>query len=313
MCFEPFQIALVKNGIELTRKRTVTLQINTGPVCNQSCRHCHLEAGPHRREAMDRRTMDAVIAYAARGRFEAADVTGGAPELNPDIRRLLEGLHLSVARVILRTNLTALNTPDGKSIAEFCKKLGTVITASFPSMSASQSEAQRGEGNFQTSIAVLRYLNGLGYGAPGSGLILNLVSNPGGAFLPPSQDETENRFRKDLQSRWGVVFDDLFALANAPLGRFRKWLIESGNFEPYMARLAASFNPCTVDGLMCRTLVSVSWDGHLYDCDFNLAAGLPMSGGARLHVSEMDAAPPEGLRIAVSDHCYACAAGPGFT
>jgi len=195
---------------------------------------------------------------------------------------------------------------------ELCKKHRVVIVASFPSLDPSQAESQRGEGTFQDSIAVLKRLNSLGYGQEGSGLELDLVSNPTGAFLPPSQAQAEKRFRQELERKWGIVFNHLFTFANVPLGRFRSWLKRSGNYQKYMEKLASHFNPGAVEGLMCRTLVSVSWDGYLYDCDFNLAERLPMDG-RKIHVSEMVAPPEPGTPIAVSDHCYACTAGTGFT
>jgi radical SAM/Cys-rich protein len=312
MSVETFRAALIKNGLELSRKKTVILQINTGLLCNQLCRHCHLDAGPHRKETMGRETIEAVIAYARRAQFQVADVTGGAPELCAGIEYLLEGLSGAAPQVILRTNLSALNTGSGRRLANLCRDMKTVLTGSFPSTDSRQTEAQRGHSVFEESLAALKYLNGLGYGRPGSPLKLNLIANPAGAFLPGPQNGLEKQFRKELLSKWGIEFTNLFALANAPLGRFRQWLTASGNFDRYMARLAASFNPCAVENLMCRTLVSVSWDGFLHDCDFNLAAGIPMDGRP-VHVSEMEGPPPEGTRIVVSDHCYACTAGAGFT
>ncbi len=187
-----------------------------------------------------------------------------------------------------------------------------VIVASFPSLNELQTDSQRGDGMFKVCINALKKLNVLGYGREGSGLELNLVSNPTGAFLPPSQSETEKRFRQVLDNIWGVVFNNLFNFANVPLGRFRQWLIKSGNFDKYIQKLFSSFNPCAVDNVMCRTLVSVSWDGYLYDCDFNLAKGLFM-GGLKLHVSEMAGPPEKDSHIATADHCYTCTAGAGFT
>jgi radical SAM/Cys-rich protein len=187
-----------------------------------------------------------------------------------------------------------------------------VIVASLPSTNEAQADSQRGRGIFQTSLDTLRKLNAMGYGQDGTGLELDLVSNPTGAFLPTPQGQTEQRFREILTKKWGIVFNHLYSFANAPLGRFRQWLLQSENLESYLQRLASSFNPCAVEGLMCRTLVSVSWDGILYDCDFNLARDLPM-GGRRTHVSHMEGPPEPGSPIAVGDHCYTCTAGAGFT
>jgi radical SAM/Cys-rich protein len=243
---ETFRQTLAKQALKLERGKTTTLQINVGLLCNQSCRHCHLDAGPHRPENMSAQTAQEVIA------------------------------------------------------------------ASFPSTNEAQADSQRGRGIFQTSLDTLRKLNAMGYGQDGTGLELDLVSNPTGAFLPTPQGQMEQRFREILTKKWGIVFNHLYSFANAPLGRFRQWLLQSENLESYLQRLASSFNPCAVEGLMCRTLVSVSWDGILYDCDFNLARDLPM-GGRRTHVSRMEGPPEPGSPIAVGDHCYTCTAGAGFT
>ncbi len=310
--FEPFSRCLSKAGLEIIREQARILQINLGLLCNQECQHCHLAAGPSRREVMDTKTVEDVVAFAERCNFETADITGGAPELNPNLVPLIDKLSPFIPRIMLRSNLTALHDGKWKHVIESCQTHRVVIVASFPSLDALQAESQRGAGTFRQAITVLKKLNSLGYGREGSGLELDLVSNPTGAFLPPSQAEAEKRFRMELERRWGIVFNHLFTFANVPLGRFRSWLKRSGNYLKYMEKLACQFNPEAVEGLMCRTLVSVSWDGYLYDCDFNLAGGLPMQC-RRIHVSEMARAPEPGSPIAVSDHCYACTAGPGFT
>ncbi len=309
---EPFSQCLSRGELQLVRDQAKILQINVGLLCNQKCRHCHLDAGPGRKEVMSLETMGAVVAFVRRCKFEIADITGGAPELNPHITELIQRLMPLVPQIMLRSNLTAFHDSKGESLMEFCKKNRVGIVASFPSLDLTQLESQRGEGTFEESITVLRRLNALGYGQEDSGLELNLVSNPTGAFLPPRQGQAEKRFRTELKRRWDIVFNHLFTFANAPLGRFRSWLKRSGNYDAYIKKLASHFNPQAVEGLMCRTLVSVSWDGYLYDCDFNLADGLPMDG-RKIHVSEMGAPPKEGVPIALSDHCYACAAGAGFT
>ena len=307
---EPFRQTLARHGLELTRAQTTTLQINMGLLCNQVCHHCHLEAGPDRLEVMDARTVDAVVACAERLRVQVIDITGGAPELNPNLGALIERLSPLVPRLMLRSNLTALAEGDRDFLVDLCRDNRVVIIASLPSLNEAQAESQRGRGMFRRSIAALQRLNAMGYGR--SHLELDLVVNPTGAFLPPAQEQTARRFREVLERKWGVTFNHLFAFANVPLGRFRHWLERSGNLETYMARLAAGFNPCAVPGLMCRTLISVSWDGFLFDCDFNLARGLPL-GGRRTHVSELGDLPAPGTAIAVSDHCYTCTAGAGFT
>jgi radical SAM/Cys-rich protein len=309
---EPFKVTLSRHGLSLKRDRTETLQINVGLLCNQRCRHCHLSAGPDRTENMHSETVDEVVAYAQRSRFETIDITGGAPELNPNLVHLIEKLAPFAQKIMLRSNLTALNDCKRDHLMGLLKEHRVVVVASFPSLNESQADSQRGRGVFQKSISTLKKLNAMGYGQDGSGLELNLVSNPTGAFLPPSQAQTEKRFHQTLQQEWGISFNNLFSFANVALGRFLQWLFESGNFEAYLQRLASNFNPCAVEGLMCRTLVSVSWDGYLYDCDFNLGKGLFM-GGRKVHVSEMPGPPEQGSPIAVADHCYTCTAGAGFT
>ena len=309
---ETFKQTLGTHGIKLERAETTTLQVNVGLLCNQSCLHCHLEAGPGRRENMSAETAEAVIAYARRSEFEIVDITGGAPELNPNLVMLIEGLSAPGRRLMLRTNLSVLNDGTREHLFDLLKIHQVVFVASFPSLNEAQADSQRGNGTFLSAIAALKKLNAIGYGLEGSGLELNLVSNPAGAFLPASQKEMENRFRQVLKQKFGIVFNNLFVFANMPLGRFRQWLIRSGNLEAYLARLVSTFNPCAVDGLMCRTLVSVSWDGYLYDCDFNLSRDLPL-GGRKVHVSQIKGRPQPGSPIAVAEHCYTCTAGSGFT
>jgi radical SAM/Cys-rich protein len=307
----PFKATLAQHNLQLVRDRTHTLQINMGYLCNQVCRHCHLNAGPGRNENMDAETAAAVVAYAARSNFETIDITGGAPELNSNLPRLIEDISPHATRLMLRSNLSAMRDKLPQLMG-LLQDHRVAVVASFPSVNITQTDAQRGEGFFQESVAVLKQLNKIGYGHKNSGLILDLVSNPTGAYLPPSQEQAQQRFHQVLESRWGVVFNSLFSFANVPLGRFRDWLIKTNNFNSYMTKLSASFNPCAVEGLMCRSLVSVSWDGYLYDCDFNLARGLPMCG-RKIHVSEMKDPPDQGSLIATADHCYTCTAGSGFT
>ncbi len=307
-----FAELLADHGLTLVRGETRTLQINVGYRCDLACRHCHLSAGPHRHEIMTRATMDEVIAYARRGEFRLADVTGGAPELVPDLEHLLTGLAHTVPQVMLRTNLTALGCDERIHLLELCRQLRIVLVASFPAVTASQLESQRGKGAWEASVAMLRQLNAVGYGIPGSGLELHLVANPAGAFLPQGQAAAERQYKRMLAERLGLSFNRLFIFANAPLGRFRSWLEQSGNEPGYMAKLTAAFNPGAVEGLMCRSLVSIAWDGTVYDCDFNQAAEFPL-GGARRHVSEMGGAPAAGSTIATGRHCFACTAGAGFT
>lgn len=309
---EPFKETLARHGIELIRQETSTLQVNVGLLCNQKCRHCHLDAGPQRREIMSEKTVQQVIGLAKRHRFSTIDITGGAPELNPHIETLLNELAPLTATLIFRSNLTAINDAKRSRLIDICRKNRATIVASFPSINESQAEAQRGHGVFAASLTTLRVLNSRGYGRNGSGLQLNLVSNPTGAFLPAGQTETEKRFRQTLDRKWGITFSRLYTFANVPLGRFHSWLEKTGNLENYQQKLAQGFNPCAINGLMCRSLISVSWDGYLFDCDFNQAIRLHL-GGRKTHISELAAPPAPGSEIAVADHCYTCTAGSGFT
>ena len=307
-----FAETLKSHGLELVRDTTHTLQVNLGLVCNQRCRHCHLEAGPERGEMMDAATVQEVADYARRGGFSTVDITGGAPELNPELPRLIELVRPVAEQVMLRANLTALGQAEHRDLARFLAQQRVVIVASLPALNPAQTDAQRGSGVFQRCLDTLEMLNQLGYGREDTGLELNLVSNPPGAFLPPAQAQAEERFHRELARKWGLRFNQLFTFANVPLGRFKQWLEKSGNYQPYLDKLVAGFNPCAAAGVMCRSLVSVSWDGYLYDCDFNLAAGLPLAG-RRLHVSQMEGPPPAGWPIALGEHCFTCTAGSGFT
>jgi len=309
---EPFHRTLAKHGLKLERADTMTLQINVGLLCNQACKHCHLDASPKRTELMDEDTLNEVVAFAERTRFKAIDITGGAPELHPDLVAIIDRLSPLGDKLIVRSNLSALEEKKPDQLIEVFGKTRAVVVASLPAVNQAQTESQRGKGVFDKSIAALKRLNEAGYGREETGLELNLVSNPTGAFLPPSQAQAEERFRVLLKRNWDIVFNHLFTFANVPLGRFRHWLHVSGNLEIYLERLASSFNPCAVEKVMCRSLMSVAWDGYVYDCDFNLAKALPMAG-RETHISEMEAPPSPGTAIAVADHCYACTAGAGFT
>jgi len=309
---EPFRQVLERHGLSLVRGGVTTLQVNTGYICNLRCRHCHLEAGPDREEIMSRGTMASIVSFARRFPFRVIDVTGGAPELVADLPFLVEGLAPLAPRLMLRTNLAALSGALLEPLLALCVAHGVVLAASFPSTNPTQADAQRGAGVTENGIAVLKRLNAAGYGVEGSGLELDLVSNPSGAFLPVSQESAERKFRQDLLRKWGIRFNHLYTFANVPLGRFRTWLLRTGNYERYLKALVAGFNPLAVERLMCRTLLSVSWDGFLYDCDFNLAAGRP-HGDRKVHVSDVGDLPSPGAPIAIGEYCYACTAGSGFT
>jgi len=309
---DPFADTLARHGLPLVRDRVHTLQVNTGYLCNLQCRHCHLEAGPGRKEIMSRETMEAVVSFARRFPFQVVDVTGGAPELVPGLPFLVEGLAPLAPRLMLRTNLSAVSGAEWESLLALCGAHRVVLVASFPSTNPSQADAQRGAGVTEAAIAVLKRLNAAGYGVEGTGLELDLVSNPVGAFLPVSNESAERTFRTDLLRKWGVAFHHLYTFANVPMGRFRTWLLRTENYDRYLKMLTDGFNPSAVERLMCRTLLSVSWDGFLYDCDFNLAVGRP-HGDRKAHVSDLRELPLPGAPIVIGDYCYACTAGSGFT
>lgn len=309
---ESFKQRLARHDLTLERGSTSALQVNVGLVCNLSCGHCHLEAGPARSEMMERPVMDDVIAAAARLSFASIDVTGGAPELVPELPHLLRGLAPFTQRLIVRTNLVSLEGERGETLRELYRDLGVVLIASLPAANPAQTDAQRGGGVWERSMAALTRLNAAGYGMPGSPLELDLVSNPSGAFLPPPQLQAQEKFRRDLSRRHGVSFHNLYSFANAPLGRFRLFLERSGNLDAYLDKLASGFNPRAVSGVMCRSQLSVDWAGRLYDCDFHLSRGIAMGGRERL-VRELEELPAPGTPIPAADHCYACTVGAGFT
>jgi radical SAM/Cys-rich protein len=309
---ETFRRNLDNNGLDLSRTHCTTLQVNVGRLCNQTCKHCHLEAGPFRKEIMSEKTMTDVLELAARFDFQTIDITGGAPEMNPHIQTLISELAPLCKTLILRSNLTAIAEREQEPLLQLLSDKKVTIVASLPSFNETQSETQRGKNSFATSITTLKKLNSLGYGLPDTGLELNLVSNPTGAFLPSSQEQTEKRFRQMLVRKWGLSFNNLYTFANVPLGRFFTWLKNTGNLEDYVLKLAANFNSCSLDGLMCRSLISVSWDGYLFDCDFNQALNLYM-GGRKKHISDLHVLPGPHDSITVSEHCYTCTAGSGFT
>jgi radical SAM/Cys-rich protein len=309
---EPFGRRLFSHNLTLNRGKTTTLQINVGLLCNLTCKHCHLEAGPQHLNVMNAQTVDQVTAYAAQNRFATIDITGGAPELHPHIKDIIAGLAPLAERLLIRTNLIALAGREWERYIALCGKNNAVFIASFPSLNEAQNDAQRGAGSFARMILALQKLNFLGYGIAGSGLELNLASNPTGAFLNTSQVQAEKRFHDILQKKWGISFTSLFNFNNVPLGRFRRWLQKTGQLDDYLAKLATLFNPCSVSSIMCRSSVSINWQGYLFDCDFNIASQLYL-GGRKIHVTQTERPPPAGSPIMVGDHCYACTAGAGFT
>ena len=308
----PFETALDHAGLfPLEAAGIRTLQLNVGKLCNQTCRHCHVDAGPDRTEVMSKDTMDLCLQALASTDIPTLDVTGGAPELNPHFRWLLEQASSLGRQVLDRCNLSVLLIPSQADLGEFLAQHRVQVIASLPSYQASQTDAQRGEGVFQKSVEALRLLNDLGYGKEGTGLTLNLVYNPVGAFLPPKQAGIEAQFRKELAGRHGVSFTHLYTITNMPISRFLEFLRESGNYDGYMERLAAAFNPAAAAGVMCRSTLSVGWDGTLYDCDFNQMLELPVSQGVPRHIRDFNAASLHHRRIVTRNHCYGCTAGSG--
>ncbi len=295
----------------IRRARLETLQVNVGYRCNQSCLHCHVNAGPSRTESMGRETLADVLAFLEVSGVRRLDITGGAPELNAHFRELVARARELGAHVIDRCNLTVLEEPGQEDLAEFLAAHGVALVASLPCYLEENVDRQRGKGVFERSLAALRRLNRLGYGAPASGLELNLVYNPQGAVLPPSQAALEADYKRALAERHGVAFNRLYTLANMPIQRFGSTLISKGQFNAYLALLHAAHRDENLETVMCRTLVSVDWRGYVYDCDFNQMLGLPLGGGSKTHLSELIGRELSGNPIAVRDHCYGCTAGQG--
>lgn len=297
----------------LVRDRLATLQVNLGYLCNQSCLHCHVNAGPGRKEQMDAETVDAVLAFLRRSGVSHLDLTGGAPEMNPHFRRLVEGAVDAGVAVTDRCNLTVLTEPGFDWLAPFLAGQGVEVVASLPCYLEENVDGQRGEGVFARSIEGLRQLNALGYGREGSGLCLNLMFNPTGPVLPPPQCRLEADYRVALRDRYGIEFTRLFVLANMPIQRFGSTLVSRGQFDDYMALLRSAHQPANLETVMCRSLLSVDWQGYLYDCDFNQMLGLAWrdSDGRRQRLATLNPGDLEGRKIAVADHCYGCTAGQG--
>jgi len=295
------------------RKRLDTLQVNLGYKCNQSCLHCHVNAGPNRTEMMAHDTVLDVIAYLKTSGVKTLDLTGGAPELNPHFRELVTAARELDVNVMDRCNLTILEQPGQEDLAQFLSAHAMEVVASMPCYLEDNVDRQRGKGVFETSIRCLQTLNGLGYGHPDSGLSLNLVFNPQGPVLPPAQEKLEQDYRTHLFERYGIVFNRLFVMANMPIQRFGSTLVSKGQFGHYMHLLKNAYQPQNLDTVMCRTLLSVDWRGYVYDCDFNQMLGLPLAwnGKPRTHLRELMNQQLEDNPIVVRDHCYGCTAGQG--
>lgn len=297
----------------IRRRRLETLQVNLGYKCNQTCVHCHVNAGPTRTEMMSRETVFEVIAFLKEADIGTLDVTGGAPELNPHFRMLVTAARELGVKVIDRCNLTILEQPGQEDLAQFLASHGVEVVASLPCYLEDNVDRQRGKGVFEASIRGLRKLNELGYGRGHSGLVLNLVFNPQGPALPPPQAGLEADYRRHLGEHYGIAFNRLYVLTNMPIQRFGSMLISKGKFEEYMTLLKDAYRPENLESVMCRTLISVDWRGYVYDCDFNQMLGLPLAwrGRPRVHLRELIGADLEGNPIVVKDHCYGCTAGQG--
>ena len=310
--FRPFGTSLGASGLAPLRALGVeTFQMNLGKLCNQTCKHCHVDAGPDRAEVMTRSTMESCLRALAATDVPVVDLTGGAPEMNPDFRWLVGRVRDLGRHVMDRCNLTILNARGFRDLPEFLAEQRVEVVASLPSFQARNTDAQRGEGVFESSIAALKRLNDLGYGRDGSGLELNLVYNPTGAFLPPRQASVEPEFRRELLARHGIAFNYLYVITNIPINRFLEFLLRTGQYDEYMTRLIDAYNPAAAAGVMCRTTLSVGWDGRLYDCDFNQMLELPLAPDQPRHIDDFDPARLAGRRIATGLHCYACTAGAG--
>jgi radical SAM/Cys-rich protein len=297
----------------INRSNLTTLQVNLGYVCNQQCLHCHVNAGPKRTETMSRDNIDQVLRFLQASDVNLLDLTGGAPELNVNFRYLVENTRALGIKVMDRCNLTVLNESGQEDLATFLAAQQVEITASLPCYLEENVDKQRGKGVFDGSLLGLRKLNDLGYGVEGSGLILNLVYNPVGPYLPPSQETLQADYKKHLGETYGVHFNQLFTLTNMPIQRFGSTLISKGQFEDYMQLLRGAFQQSNLNNVMCRNLISVDWQGYVYDCDFNQMLKLPamISNKPKTHLYDLIGKNLEGKPIVVMDHCYGCTAGQG--
>ena len=306
-----FETALETAGLYPLRPRGIDiLQINIGKKCNQTCHHCHVDAGPDRTEMMPGAVIAACLAVLAANRIPTLDITGGAPELHPEFRRIVREATALGCQVIDRCNLTVTRLPNYRWVPRFLADYRVEVVASLPYFQGRQTDAQRGEGVFDDSIDALRELNELGYGCPGTGLLLNLVTNPVGAFLPPVQAAAERDWKRELERRHGIVFNRLYTITNMPISRFLQHLDEKQQTEAYLERLVRAFNPAAAAGVMCRNTISVGWDGTLYDCDFNQMLDLPVASTSH-NILDFDAAELAPREIALGPHCFGCTAGAG--
>lgn len=302
-----FKVKVGNDDLLKTKENLTTFQINIGKICNIACTHCHVEAGPNRTENMDRATMDECLNVFKKYGFKNMDITGGTPEMNPNFRYLLENAIKIAEKVIVRTNLVILTEEGYEDLPKYFADNKVELVASLPCYTADNTDQMRGVGVFDKSVKALKTLNELGYGKE-EDLVLNLVYNPGGAFLPPCQEMLTEDYRKRLSEDHGIVFTNLFTITNNPIGRFKKSLEHDQKLEEYMKLLEDNFNPNTVENMMCRDQISVSWDGYIYDCDFNQMIDLK-ADLAKVHISEVDSLLIRNIKT--GNHCYACTAGAG--
>jgi radical SAM/Cys-rich protein len=309
----PFQKKMEELGLYPLKPISVEIfQINVGKMCNQVCKHCHVDAGPDRKEIMTRETMHLCLDTLRHSTIKIVDLTGGAPEMNPDFRWFVEEIKKLDKHIIVRCNLTIiLANKKYHDLPEFYKRHQIEIVSSLPFYTADRTDRQRGNGVFEDSVRALQMLNSVGFGKEGTGLILNLVYNPAGAFLPPSQASLEREYKAELKKRYGIEFNELFAITNMPISRYLDYLLQSGNYEKYMEKLTAAFNPAAAKGVMCRNTISVGWDGWLYDCDFNQMLDLKVSCKQSSHLSNFHIDSLNNRDIIVNQHCFGCTAGAG--
>jgi len=287
-------------------------QINVGKMCNQVCKHCHVDAGPDRKEIMTVETMQLCLDVLANSQIKIVDLTGGAPELNPNFRWFVEQIKALGKHIIVRCNLTIiLANKRYHDLPEFFKLHQIEVVSSLPSFTQDRTDRQRGDGVFEDSIKALQMLNAVGYGQEGSGLILNLVYNPAGAFLPPAQEALESEYKFELMKNYAIRFNNLFAITNMPISRYLDYLLSTGNYDKYMDKLITAFNPSAVKNVMCRNTISVSWDGFLYDCDFNQMLDLKVSPTSSQHLADFSLQLLENRQIILKQHCFGCTAGSG--
>jgi radical SAM/Cys-rich protein len=309
----PFAQRMRQNGDGFRKRKIDALQVNMGRYCNQACLHCHVEAGPGRKEVMGHETVQAVLRFLEGSAIPTVDITGGTPEVNPNFEYLVKSCVDLKRHVIDRCNLTVVFEPGKEYLPEFFRENRVELIASLPCYLEENVDRQRGDGTFELSIRALQMLNRLGYGVNGTGLVLHLVYNPLGAYLPPPQDKLEQEYKRVLQEKYGIVFTRLYCLTNVPITRFEKFLKLRGECDRYMDLLESTFTAATLDHVMCRNLLSVGWEGSVYDCDFNQMLEIPLRDqeGRPLKICGLSTNAVEGRRILVGNHCYACTAGTG--